>query len=132
MWTKFNQFVLDVFNIASGNTLKQGSTLSWTVWFKEPELVDRKEWAAHAKKWRDSIDVNYTSPTDAGSKQRYFDGRIFKPMKSAFWQEIKYLQSFLSSSKPAVRGPTRKSTSVKSAAMMKRAAPMEVRPRTVQ
>jgi hypothetical protein len=94
---RFNQMVLDVFNLGSGNILKFGSTLSWNVWFSEPELLDRKEWAEHAEKWRHSIDVNHTSPTGDGSKQTYFDGRIFKPLQSAIGQELKLIKSFLTS-----------------------------------
>ena len=102
---QFNQIVLDIFNLASGNILKKGSTLSWNVWFAEPELVDHKEWSEHAQKWRDSIDVNHTSPTGEGSTQTYFDGRAFKPLRSAFAQECKLLQSFLMSGIPPVRSP---------------------------
>ena len=100
---KFNQVVLDVFNLGSGNILKKGSTLSWNVWFKEPEPVNRTEWALHAEKWRHSIDVDHTSPTGDGSSQTYFDGRIFKPLRSALFQEMKLLTSFLTTATPPRR-----------------------------
>ena len=104
---RFNQMVLDVFNLGSGNILKYGSTLSWNVWFSEPELVDRKEWKEHAVKWRHSIDVNHTSPTGDGSSQTYFDGRIFKPLQSAIGQELKLIKSFLTSGVPPRRAEKR-------------------------
>lgn len=92
---RFNQMILNVFNLGSGNILLKGSTLSWNVWFAEPELVDRTEWAKHAEYWRLSIDVNHTSPSGDGSNQTYYDGRVFKPLRSAFFQEMKLIQSYL-------------------------------------
>jgi len=98
-----NQMILDIFNIASGNILKKGSTLSWNVWFNQPELVDRKEWKDHAEQWRDSIDVNHTSPTGDGSTQTYYDGTAFKPLRSALFEELKLITSFLTTGKRPVR-----------------------------
>lgn len=79
---KFNQLVLDVFNIGSGNMLKNGNTLTWNVWFTAPELVNQEEWANHAEKWRKSIDADHGSPDGPGTKARYYDGRPFHPLQN--------------------------------------------------
>lgn len=81
---KFNQLVLDVFNIGSGNMLKNGNVLTWDVWFTPPQLVDRQEWAEHAEKWRKSIDADHGSPDGNGTIARYYDGRPFKPLHELF------------------------------------------------
>jgi hypothetical protein len=78
----FNEGVIAIFNIASGNMLKAGNLLSWNVWFAAPELVDQAEWAAHAEKWRKSIDSGDGSPTGPGTPSRYFNGDPFSPGKS--------------------------------------------------
>ena len=77
----FNQIIMDVFNTASGNMLQPGNTLAWNVWFTAPELVDKEEWANHAKLWRESIDADHGSPDGPGTDPRYFDGSPFKPME---------------------------------------------------
>ena len=58
----FNQLVVDIFNMSSGNMLKAGNVLTWNVWFDQPQLVDQQEWRDHAEKWRKSIDIDHTSP----------------------------------------------------------------------
>lgn len=79
----FNQKVLDIFNIGSGNMLKAGNVLTWDVWFTAPELVDTKEWATHAERWRKSIDADHGSPQGSvSSMARYADGRPFIPIKN--------------------------------------------------
>jgi len=96
---EFNQVILDIFNLGSGNILKKGSILSWNVWFTEPELVDQDEWQAHADFWRKSLDVLHRSPTDLTNKydeQTYFDGSQFKPLKTAAVQEAKLINRFIS------------------------------------
>lgn len=85
---KFNQFVMDIFNLASGNMLKKGNTLTWNVWFTAPELVDQKEWAAHAELWRESINADHGSPGGDGTVARYFDGSPFKPLKELLEKEL--------------------------------------------
>jgi hypothetical protein len=71
---RFNELVLNLLNISTGNMLLEGNILSWNVWFKEPELVDQEEWANHADFWRHSIDVDHRSPDGEGTKPRFFDG----------------------------------------------------------
>lgn len=91
----FNQLVLDIFNKASGNMLQNGNTLTWNVWFTAPELVDQAEWAAHAEKWRQSIDADHGSPEGPGTIARYFDGTPFKPLEEIFEDELPRLTAFI-------------------------------------
>lgn len=94
----FNQMVLDIFNLGSGNILTKGNTLSWNVWFTEPELVDQKEWQDHADFWRKSLDVLHRSPTDLTNKydeQTYYDGTVFKPLQNAALTEAKIINKFI-------------------------------------
>ena len=92
---EFNEFVLKVFNTASGNMLKEGNILSWNVWFTAPELVDQEEWRNHAIKWRDSIDADHGSPEGPGGDAHYFDGKPFKPLKELFDEELKDILKYL-------------------------------------
>jgi hypothetical protein len=78
----FNKGVIAIFNIATGNMLQAGNLLSWNVWFAAPKLVDQVEWAAHAEKWRKSIDTGQGSPTGPGTPARYFNGDPFSPLKT--------------------------------------------------
>lgn len=91
----FNQLFMDVFNLASGNMLQQGNVLSWNVWFTAPEVVDQVEWAEHAKKWRDSIDVGHGSPDGPGTEARYYDGTPFKALESLLDEEEGMIEKFL-------------------------------------
>lgn len=77
---EFNELVMAAFNTASGNMLQANNLLTWNVWFTQPELVDRVEWATHAERWRKSIDADHGSPTGPGTDPRYFDGTPFKPL----------------------------------------------------
>lgn len=90
----FNQLVLDIFNTTSGNMLKKGNVLTWNVWFTAPELVNTEEWENHAKKWRDSINVEHASPEGPGTDARYFDGTRFEPLKSLLIEEAPRLIAF--------------------------------------
>jgi len=92
---EFNQLVLDIFNIASGNMLKQGNTLTWNVWFTAPELVNQQEWQDHAVKWRDSIDIDNCSPEGPGTIARHFDGSPFKPLKELLDDELPRIVRFI-------------------------------------
>ena len=92
---QFNQMVLDVFNTASGNMLKEGNVLSWNVWFTAPEVVNQREWANHAEKWRLSIDADHGSPEGPGTVARYFDGSEFKPLKELIIKELPKIVSFM-------------------------------------
>ena len=94
---RFNQTVLDLFNIASGNMLKEGGILTWNVWFTAPDLVDQKEWTEHAKKWRESIDADHGSPDGPGTDPRFYDGTPFKPLDELFEELIKKIFDLKSS-----------------------------------
>lgn len=83
----FNQLVMDIFNLGSGNMLQKSNVLTWNVWFTEPELVDKNEWASHAWRWRKSIDADHGSPDGPGTAARYYDGTPFKPDFDAIKKE---------------------------------------------
>ena len=72
----FNQKILDIFNIASGNMLEAGNVLTWNLWFTAPELVNTVMWRTHAERWRKAIDADHGPQS---SKSRYADGSFFKP-----------------------------------------------------
>jgi len=92
---KFNQLVLDAFNTASGNMLKDGNTLTWNVWFTAPELVDRLNWTTHTEKWRHSIDADHGSPDGPGTVPRYFDGTPFEPLREFIETEAPKVLAFI-------------------------------------
>jgi len=91
----FNQLILDLFNLASGNMLKDGNILTWNVWFTAPETVDQTEWREHAEYWRHSIDVDNMSPDGPGSIARYYDGTPFKPLKELLIEELPKVLAFI-------------------------------------
>ncbi|MBP0022160.1 MAG: hypothetical protein J7647_31965 [Cyanobacteria bacterium SBLK] len=72
----FNQKVLDIFNIATGNMLLEENVLTWNLWFTTPEYVNTLEWKTHAALWRLAIDADH-GPNS--SPKRYADGSIFEP-----------------------------------------------------
>ena len=92
---KFNQLVLDIFNTASGNMLKEGNVLTWNVWFTAPDLVDQKEWSEHTEKWRESIDADHGSPEGPGTDARFFDGTPFEPIKDLIKEEMPKIIKFI-------------------------------------
>jgi hypothetical protein len=92
---EFNQLILDIFNIASGNMLKNGNILTWNVWFTAPELVDQLEWAEHAEKWRKSIDADHGSPDGDGTIARHYDGTPFQPLKELLEEELSMVLSYI-------------------------------------
>jgi len=91
----FNQLVLDIFNTASGNMLKNGNVLTWNVWFTAPEVVDQQEWTDHTEKWRESIDADHGSPEGDGTDPRYFDGTPFKPLKELLIDELPRIMKYI-------------------------------------
>lgn len=91
----FNSLFMKVFNIGSGNMLAPGNTLAWNVWFQEPELVDKVEWANHAEYWRTSIDVNHTAPTGSGTDPKFFDGTPFTVKDALVEEAVQELMHFL-------------------------------------
>jgi hypothetical protein len=92
---KFNQLVLDIFNTAGGNMLKEGNILYWNVWFTAPERVDQTEWKDHAEFWRASIQADHGSPNGQGTKARYFDGMPFKPLRNLAIQELPKIFAYI-------------------------------------
>lgn len=92
---KFNQLVLDIFNMAGGNMLKEGNILYWNVWFTAPEKVNQEEWQDHAEFWRDSIQADHGAPDGQGTKARYFDGTPFKPLRNLAIQELPKILAYI-------------------------------------
>ena len=82
----FNQLIMDVFNLASGNMLQPGNLLSWNVFLATPDVVDQEEWRTHAERWRESIDVEHDH--GAGSIAKYFDGTPFDPVEALIEEKI--------------------------------------------
>jgi hypothetical protein len=72
----FNQKILDLFNMASGNMLQAGNVLTWNLWFRDPKLVNTEKWKTHAERWRKSIDADHGP---VSSPARYANGSLFKP-----------------------------------------------------
>ena len=99
---EFNQMIMDIFNLASGNLLLPGNLLSWNVWVEAPALVDRQEWKDHAEKWRKSIDADHGSPDGPGTAPRYFDGTPFKPVDALIQQEIDKIIAYLKKHLPGL------------------------------
>ena len=88
----FNALVMEIFNIASGNLLREGNILTWNVWLNAPTIVDQAEWKAHAEVWRQSIDTGHGSPDGPGTPPRYFTGDPFQPFGSKEQQKKKELE----------------------------------------
>lgn len=91
----FNQLVMNLFNLASGNMLLPRNLLTWNIWLTEPALVDGREWREHAEKWRKSIDADHGSPDGPGTSARYFDGRLFQPLEALVEEEIQKIIDYL-------------------------------------
>jgi hypothetical protein len=91
----FNALVMDIFNVVSGNILRQGNTLSWNVWFDAPSQVDEGEWKNHAEFWRNSIDTGHGYPDGPPTQTRYFDGRPFKAAEALVEQEWDKIKAWL-------------------------------------
>ena len=100
----FNQLVMNLFNIGSGNLLQPGNILAWNVWVDAPTLVDQTEWRNHAQFWRTSIDVDHCSPDGNGSKVRYADG-------TEFTVELELLDNTLLDLREFIKNMCRKSLS---------------------
>ncbi len=92
---EFNQLILDVFNTAAGNMLKENNVLTWNVWFTAPETVDQEEWEHHAEYWRTSIDADHGSPDGEGTVARHFDGTPFEPLKELIINDLPKIVAFI-------------------------------------
>lgn len=99
---KFNQLVVDIFNMGAGHMLTNGNVLTWNVWFNAPEKINRDEWEAHTETWRKSIDADHGggSPDGEGTSARYYDGTPFKPLKSLLIEELPRILEFLAENIP--------------------------------
>ena len=93
---RFNQFILDIFNLASGNMLKNGNILTWNLWFNAPELVDVDEWQGHAELWRKSLQADHgKTPEGPGTVAKYYDGTEFHPIKELLLEELPKVKAFI-------------------------------------
>lgn len=91
----FNKMVMAIFNLASGNLLQEGNILTWNVWVDAPTLVDQAEWAAHAEKWRHSIDTGHGSPDGDGTAPRYANNTPFEPEDAVIEKELDLIKAWL-------------------------------------
>ena len=94
---RFNQLIMQLFNLASGNLLQYQNVLSWNVWALSPEAVYTPEWQLHAEYWRFSLDVNHRSPEGSGRNPQYFEGTPFVPAAEALVATLQELKNFLTS-----------------------------------
>jgi hypothetical protein len=96
---EFNQLVMDLFNLGSGNLLQPGNVLTWNVWVIAPELVDQPEWQQHAERWRKSIDEDHGSPTvpgtTPGTVPKNFKGIPFSPAQELIETQIKKIMTWI-------------------------------------
>lgn len=93
----FNELVMELFNLGSGNMLQTGNVLTWNLWFTAPRLVDTVEWRTHAERWRRSIDEDHGSPDGEGTAAKYFDGAPFIPVENAIEEALEKIRNFLKS-----------------------------------
>ena len=93
--TEFNELIMKIFNIGSGNMLKQGSTLAWNIWFDAPTLADQTEWRDHATFWRNSIDVEHCSPDGDGTPPRFANGKPFNVEKEFLNEVTEEIKEFI-------------------------------------
>jgi hypothetical protein len=98
----FNQLIIDVFNLASGNLLQNQNVLSWNVWALAPEEVYPPDWQIHADYWRFSLDVNHRSPEGNGRDPKDFEGNPFTPDAAAIRAKLQSLHDKLVSEKLTV------------------------------
>lgn len=94
----FNNLIMDIFNLGSGNLLQSGNILSWNVWALEPEEVYTQEWQMHADYWRFSLDVNHRSPDGNGRNPQYFNGEPFSPETALICNKLEEIKNKLGNS----------------------------------
>lgn len=85
---KFNEIILGIFNILSGNMLLNTNILSWNIWFDKPSVVDQIEWSNHAEYWRESLNVDHRSPDGDGTQAKYFNGQLLKISKLQVLEQL--------------------------------------------
>ncbi|TWV94698.1 hypothetical protein [Chitinophaga pinensis] len=81
---EFNEKVMELFNLGSGNLLQESNTLIWNLWAGSPELVNQEEWTDHANYWRHSIDVNHRPPEGEGTSITDINGQPFETDQITF------------------------------------------------
>jgi hypothetical protein len=91
----FNQLLLDILNLYSGNMLSKGNTLTWNLWLDRPKIVDQTEWRDHATFWRDSIDTGHGSPDGQQTPPRLADGSPFVYVDEAVDREVEKIYEFI-------------------------------------
>ncbi|MFK7908120.1 MAG: hypothetical protein AB8B69_23515 [Chitinophagales bacterium] len=91
----FNQMIVDIFNTAAGNMLKENNILTWNVWFTAPEYVNQEEWSTHAEYWRTSIDADHGSPEGEGTSARHADATLFEPLKEAIKDDLPKILAYI-------------------------------------
>jgi len=74
---EFNAWVMEIFNLGSGNLLQENNILIWNLWAGSPELVNQEEWSRHAEYWRHSIDVHHRPPEGEGTNITDINGKPF-------------------------------------------------------
>lgn len=92
---EFNQLVMNLFNVGSGNLLQPGGVLAWNVWVDAPTKVNQAEWRKHAQYWRTSIDVDHCSPDGNGSQVLYADGREFSVAEELVTEALDAILKFI-------------------------------------
>ena len=97
---EFNQKLMVVFNLASGNLLGEGGILSWNVWVGSPRLVDREEWKTHAERWRKSIDEGHGGPSGLGTTPRLENGDPYNPDEELLEQALEDLWNWVKTNFP--------------------------------
>mmetsp|Transcript_50101 Transcript_50101/g.103147 ORF Transcript_50101/g.103147 Transcript_50101/m.103147 type:complete len:401 (+) Transcript_50101:357-1559(+) len=100
----FDQLVLDLFNMASGDILQDGQTVSWNVWPTTPEGVDTKEWEGHAEKWFNSMHYKHQYPDGNSINKRelsYADGSPFES-KAELRVAIDKIEQFVEDAKEII------------------------------
>lgn len=81
---EFNSWVMELFNLGSGNLLQENNTLIWNLWAGSPELVNQEEWTHHANYWRRSIEVNHLPPEGEGTSITDINGNPFQISQASF------------------------------------------------
>mmetsp|Transcript_6424 Transcript_6424/g.7140 ORF Transcript_6424/g.7140 Transcript_6424/m.7140 type:complete len:490 (+) Transcript_6424:70-1539(+) len=95
----FNQMILNLFNLSSGNMLSHQNVLSWNIWLTAPQPVNQVEWKNHAAFWRESLDSTHITPRGLSprTKHRRFDGSVEQPYDSVAFvkMELDELKMFM-------------------------------------
>jgi len=59
---RFDDLVLELFNLHSSGILLPGQRVSWNLWPTAPEGVEIEEWEGHAEKWFNSMNIKHEYP----------------------------------------------------------------------